>query len=101
MDKTEMTELLKKVADGIVSPEEAALKLKMQPFMEIGEFAKVDVHRRNTPGRTGGDLRRGQDQGAYSVHREGDAGKRTEDRARNKDEQGSGGLCRSTAAAGI
>lgn len=39
-----MTELLKKVADGIVSPEEAALKLKMQPFMEIGEFAKVDVH---------------------------------------------------------
>ena len=45
MDKTEMTELLKKVADGIVSPEEAALKLKMQPFMEIGEFAKVDVHR--------------------------------------------------------
>ena len=45
MDKTEMTELLKKVADGIVSPEEAALKLKMQPFMEIGEFAKVDFHR--------------------------------------------------------
>ena len=45
MDKTEMTELLRKVADGSVSPEEAALKLKMQPFMEIGEFAKVDFHR--------------------------------------------------------
>ena len=45
MDKTEMTELLKKVADGSVSPEEATLKLKMQPFMEIGEFAKVDFHR--------------------------------------------------------
>lgn len=45
MDKTEMTELLREVADGSVSPEEAALKLKMQPFMEIGEFAKVDFHR--------------------------------------------------------
>ena len=33
MDKTEMTELLRKVADGSVSPEEATLKLKMQPFM--------------------------------------------------------------------
>lgn len=45
MDKTEMTRLLQDVADGSVSPEDAALKLKMQPFQEIGEYAKVDFHR--------------------------------------------------------
>ena len=46
MDKTEMTQLLHQVADGSVSPEDAALRLKMQPFQEIGEYAKVDFHRR-------------------------------------------------------
>lgn len=45
MDKTEMTALLRQVADGSVSPEDAALRLKMQPFQEIGEYAKVDFHR--------------------------------------------------------
>ncbi len=45
MDKTEMTQLLHQVADGSVSPEDAALRLKMQPFQEIGEYAKVDFHR--------------------------------------------------------
>ena len=45
MDKTEMTALLQDVAAGKVSPEDAALKLKMQPFQEIGEYAKVDFHR--------------------------------------------------------
>lgn len=32
MDKHELTELLNHVADGSVSPDDAALKLKMQPF---------------------------------------------------------------------
>ena len=45
LDKTEMTELLKSVAAGDVSPEEAALRLKMKPFQEIEEYAKVDFHR--------------------------------------------------------
>ena len=45
MDKHELTELLCRVADGSVSPDEATLKLKMQPFEEIGEYAKVDMHR--------------------------------------------------------
>ena len=45
MDKTEMTALLHEVAAGTISPEDAALKLKMQPFQEIGEYAKVDFHR--------------------------------------------------------
>ncbi len=45
MDKHELTELLYHVADGSLSPDDAALKLKMQPFQEIGEYAKVDFHR--------------------------------------------------------
>ena len=45
MDKTEMTRLLHAVAEGTLSPEEAALQLKMQPFQEIGAYAKVDFHR--------------------------------------------------------
>ncbi len=45
MDKTEMTKLLREVADGTISPDEAALKLKMQPFREIGGYARVDFHR--------------------------------------------------------
>lgn len=40
-----MTALLRGVADGSVSVDEAALKLKMQPFQEIGNYAKVDFHR--------------------------------------------------------
>ena len=45
MDKTEMTTLLQAVADGTLSPEDAPLRLKMQPIQEIGEYAKVDMHR--------------------------------------------------------
>ena len=45
MDKVELTELLQQVASGEVSPEDAALKLKMEPIKEVGEYAKVDMHR--------------------------------------------------------
>ena len=45
MDKRELEELLEHVADGSVKPDEAALKLKMQPFKEIEGYAKVDFHR--------------------------------------------------------
>ena len=45
MDKTELTTLLHAVADGSISPDEAALKLKTQPFEEVGDYAKVDLHR--------------------------------------------------------
>ena len=61
MDKHELTELLNHVADGSISPDDAALKLKIQPFQEIGEYA----------GRARGDLRRREGQGAYSGHCEG------------------------------
>ena len=45
MDKSELTALLEQVAAGTLSPADAALRLKMQPFQEIGEYAKVDFHR--------------------------------------------------------
>lgn len=45
MDKQELTQLLQQVASGDVTPDDAALRLKMQPFEEIGEYAKVDFHR--------------------------------------------------------
>ena len=45
MDKTELSRLLHAVAAGELSPEDAALKLKMQPIAEVGDYAKVDMHR--------------------------------------------------------
>lgn len=45
MDKTELNKLLSAVAAGELSPEDAALELKMQPIAEVGEYAKVDMHR--------------------------------------------------------
>lgn len=45
MDKHEVTELLHQVADGSLSAEDAALRLKMRPIQEIEEYAKVDMHR--------------------------------------------------------
>lgn len=45
MDKHELTELLNDVAAGKVTAGDAALKLRMQPFLEISDYAKVDMHR--------------------------------------------------------
>ncbi|MBR0160784.1 MAG: 1-(5-phosphoribosyl)-5-amino-4-imidazole-carboxylate carboxylase, partial [Oscillospiraceae bacterium] len=45
MDKQELNQILQQVADGTLAPEEAALKLKMRPIQEVGEYAKVDMHR--------------------------------------------------------
>ena len=45
MDKHQLKELLEKVADGSVSVSEAELQLKMQPIMEVDEYAKIDMHR--------------------------------------------------------
>ncbi len=44
MEKRELVSLLERVADGSVSPDEAVLKLKDEPFEELG-YAKVDHHR--------------------------------------------------------
>ena len=45
MDKSELSELLQQVAAGELSPDDAVLKLKMEPIREVGEYAKVDMHR--------------------------------------------------------
>ncbi len=44
MDKNELKTLLKNVADGVISPEEAELKFRTEPFDDLG-FAKTDNHR--------------------------------------------------------
>ncbi|MEG1426430.1 MAG: 1-(5-phosphoribosyl)-5-amino-4-imidazole-carboxylate carboxylase, partial [Oscillospiraceae bacterium] len=44
MEKIEIKELLENVAKGRISTEEAMLKLKMEPFEDLG-FAKLDNHR--------------------------------------------------------
>ena len=45
MDKQELTKLLNSVAAGSVTPDEAALQLKLEPFHEVGGYARVDFHR--------------------------------------------------------
>lgn len=45
MQQTRLKELLSQVADGSVSVEEAVLRLKMEPFEDLG-FAKLDYHRK-------------------------------------------------------
>ena len=45
MDKVELNKLLRAVAAGEISPEDAALELKMKPIQEVEEYAKVDMHR--------------------------------------------------------
>ena len=50
MDKAELKELLRQVAEGSLSPEDAALKLKMEPIREVGDYAKVDMHRASARG---------------------------------------------------
>lgn len=44
MDKEQLLSLLNSLAAGEVSPEDALLRLKMEPFEDLG-FAKVDLHR--------------------------------------------------------
>ncbi len=45
MDKVELERLLEQVAAGELSAEDAALQLRMEPIKEVGEYAKVDMHR--------------------------------------------------------
>lgn len=44
MEQQKTLELLQKVKNGTLSPEEAVLKLKMSPFEDLG-YAKIDLHR--------------------------------------------------------
>ena len=51
MDQRELRELIRGIKDGDVSEEDAVLKLKMEPFKNIG-FANVDLHRGIRTGNT-------------------------------------------------
>ncbi|MFQ9515705.1 MAG: nickel pincer cofactor biosynthesis protein LarB [Eubacterium sp.] len=44
MDKKELKALLNQVAEGVISPDDAVMKIKMEPYKNIG-FAKVDTQR--------------------------------------------------------
>jgi len=44
MNQPDTLKLLKKIQNGEISPEDAVLKLKMQPFEDLG-YAKLDHHR--------------------------------------------------------
>ena len=44
LNKSEAIAIMKGVQDGSITPEEAVLKLQMQPFQDLG-YAKVDLHR--------------------------------------------------------
>lgn len=45
MEQSGLTELLRQVAEGAVSVEDAAVQLRLEPFEDLG-FAKLDHHRR-------------------------------------------------------
>lgn len=49
MKETKISELLQKVAEGSISPKEAELQLKVEPFEDLG-FAKLDHHRKMRQG---------------------------------------------------
>ena len=44
MDKGSVRSILNDVAEGRISPDDAMLKLRLEPFEDLG-FAKVDLHR--------------------------------------------------------
>ncbi len=46
MDSHELRQLLEAVRDGRLTVEEAAHRVRIQPFQDAGGFAKVDLHRR-------------------------------------------------------
>ena len=46
MDPADLTHVLEAVAAGRLSTADAALRIRTQPYVDAGEFAKVDLHRR-------------------------------------------------------
>lgn len=46
MDTHELRQLFRDVQEGRIGPEEAAHRVRVRPFQDAGDFAKVDLHRR-------------------------------------------------------
>ena len=99
MEQKELIHLLQMVADGDASVNDALLRLRQEPFEDLG-FAKPDLHRAvrqataeviygvKDPGADRPDRRRYEKTGA-------------EDRSHHADEPGSCGLCGGTAASSV
>jgi pyridinium-3,5-biscarboxylic acid mononucleotide synthase len=45
LDSHDLKQLLESVRDGRVAPEQALHQIRIQPYQDAGEFAKVDLHR--------------------------------------------------------
>ena len=67
-NKHDILALLRGVAAGETSPEDALLRLKEEPFVDLG-YAKGGPPPQRPPGGGGGHLRGGQDPGADCRHR--------------------------------
>lgn len=50
MDQEQIYQLLRQVQSGAVSPDEAAGQLKMEPEMQVGNYADIDLHREHRQG---------------------------------------------------
>lgn len=64
---SEIKLILDDVKRGELSVDDAALKIKVKPFEDIG-YAKVDLHRKVRQGRCGGHLRRRKNRRADQRH---------------------------------
>ena len=56
MNKSETLELLTRIKEGAVSPEEALEQLTVEPFASVDDYANIDLHR---------SLRQGQQEVIY------------------------------------
>ena len=76
-NKQDILELLRKVAEGKVSPEDAMLDLKEAPFEDL-DYAKIDFHRSVRQGAAeviyGAGKHRSRSGGLYARWEKGDAG---------------------------
>ena len=76
MSQKKILHILQQVQEGSLSPEDAMLQLKMEPFQDLG-FAKVDHHR--------GNLWCRQNHRPDYWHRRSHEGARTGDHSHNAD----------------
>jgi len=81
MEQKEMIDLLRQVASGTMDVEQAALKLKEEPFEDLG-FAKID----HAPGCGRSDLWRRKDTGTDFPDCRSNEGKGTESSPDHKNE---------------
>lgn len=85
MEQKEMIDLLRQVASGTMDVEQAALKLKEEPFEDLG-FAKIDPSQSHASGCGRSDLWRRKDTGTDFPDCRSNEGKGTESSPDHKNE---------------